>query len=122
MNIFVRNLSHEVTEADLRDCFAPYGDVTTVTLVGDSPEPWETSRPQGYVSHREARGYAYIEMPDHAEALAAVVRAHGRQIRGLAVTVLEALPMERRKPKSTKPPGLHQREWPEQRDPGLESH
>ena len=119
MNIFVRNLSHEVSEEDLWDCFAPYGRVTAVTLIGDSAEPWQTSRFQRYVTHRESRGYAYIEMPDQAEALAAIVGAQGKQIRGLAVIVLEALPMERQKPKSTQPPGLHRRGRPEQRDTGL---
>ena len=34
LNIFVRNLSHEVSEEDLWDCFAPYGRVTAVTLIG----------------------------------------------------------------------------------------
>jgi len=117
LNIFVRNLSHEVSEADIRDCFAPYGHVTTVTLIGDSSETWETSRPQGYVSRRESRGYAYIEMPDQTEALAAIIGAQGKQIRGLAVMVLEALPLERRKLNSTRPSGLHRRGGPEQSTP-----
>ena len=101
MNIFVRNLSHEVTEEDLWDCFALYGHVAAVTLISDSSEPWETSLPQGYVSQRESRGYAYVEMPDMTEALAAITGAEGRQIRGVAVTVLQALPMERKKLRNT---------------------
>jgi len=101
LNIFVRNLSHGVTEEDLRDCFAPYGHVDAVTLIGDSAEPWQTSLPQGYVAHRDWRGYAYVEMRDQAEALAAIAGAQGKEIRGVAVMVLQALPMERKRPKQT---------------------
>ena len=101
MNIFVRNLSHEVREGDLRDLFAAYGEVATVTLVGDTDdEPLSMPRPKGYVSNRESRGYAYVDMPNQPEALAAIVGAQGQQVRGLAVTIVQALPMEHKKSKS----------------------
>jgi RNA recognition motif-containing protein len=99
LNIFVRNLSHEVREEDLRDFFAFYGDVAAITLIGGPELPVVTAIPKGYVSNHEARGYAYVQMPDETEALAAISGVHGKHIRGLAVTVLQALPLEKKKNK-----------------------
>jgi len=48
MNIYVGNLAHAVTEDELRDAFAAYGDVSTVTLIKDK-------------FTGEPRGFAFVE-------------------------------------------------------------
>ena len=99
MNIFVGNLSHEVSEDDLKGFFTAYGHVATVALVGNSSSPFSATRRESQYSHQESRRHAYVEMPLETEALAAIQGIHGIQIWGLAVAVLQALPMEKRKPK-----------------------
>lgn len=58
MNIFVGNLSRDVTEEDLRQAFSAFGQVSKVTILKDkfSGEP---------------RGFGFVEMPAKAEAQAA---------------------------------------------------
>ncbi|MDP3063799.1 MAG: hypothetical protein Q8O40_11420 [Chloroflexota bacterium] len=101
LNIFVGNLSREVSEADLRSLFTHYGSVTTITVVVDPLPPFHTTRGTSQYSLREAHGYAYIEMPDKTEAFAAVQGMDGAYITGRAVRVIEALPMDKRKTAST---------------------
>ena len=58
MNIFVGNLSRDVTEDDLLSAFGAYGKVDRVSILKDkfSGEP---------------RGFGFVEMPTKAEAQAA---------------------------------------------------
>jgi RNA recognition motif-containing protein len=49
--IYVGNCSFDVTEQQLRDVFAAYGDVASVSVITDR----DTGRP---------RGFAFIEMND----------------------------------------------------------
>src|SRR3989304_2679136 len=49
--IYVGNCSFDVTEQQLRDVFATYGDVASVSVITDR----DTGRP---------RGFAFIEMSD----------------------------------------------------------
>jgi len=96
MNIFVGNLSNEVSEDDLRGFFTAYGHVANVALVGDSYPQSSAPRRKSQYSNRGSRGHAYVEMPDATEALAAILGINGTQIRGLAVTVIQAMPMEKK--------------------------
>ncbi|MBI2871892.1 MAG: RNA-binding protein [Chloroflexi bacterium] len=96
MNIFVGNLSHKVSEDDLRGFFTAYGCVSNVALTGD-PSPAFNAPRKSHYSDRAPRGYAYVEMPDEKEALAAILGIQGKPIGGLAVTVIQALPMEKKK-------------------------
>src|ERR1700757_1079595 len=77
MNIFVRNLDATTTEAQLKDLFAAYGSVETVTLVRDR----DTSGP---------RGFAFIEMTDAAEAKAAIKSLNGFRLNDRAMRLNEA--------------------------------
>ncbi len=100
MNIFVGNLSHEVSEDDLRGFFTAYGRVSNVALTSDSYSTFRSSRRKNQYSNRESRGYAYVEMPDETEARAAILGVRGTQMGGLAVTVVQAMPMDKKKPKN----------------------
>ena len=79
MNIFVGNISRNVTEDDIRQAFSAFGNVTTVSLMKDkfSGEP---------------RGFGFVEMPSQSEAEAAIAGLNGNDLKGRALTVNEARP------------------------------
>jgi len=78
-NIYVGNLSYEVTEEEVRQLFAEFGDVDSVNLITDR----ETGR---------LRGFGFVEMSDDAAAKAAIEGLNGREIGGRTLTVNEARP------------------------------
>ena len=82
-NIYVGNLSYNATEDDLRQAFAQFGDVASVSVIKDR----ETGRP---------RGFAFVEMPDEAQAKEAIENVNNTEIAGRRVTVNEARPREDR--------------------------
>ena len=83
MNIYVGNLSYSMTESELRDAFSEFGDVSSVNILTDR----ETGR---------ARGFGFVEMPNQAEAEAAVGYLNGKDLAGRTLRVNEARPRERR--------------------------
>ena len=83
MNIYVGNLSYALSESELRDAFANYGAVSSVKILTDR----ETGR---------SRGFGFVEMPNRAEAEAAVANLNGKDVGGRPLRVNEARPRERR--------------------------
>ncbi len=83
MNIYVGNLSYTLDESELREAFAAYGEVSSVKVLMDR----ETGR---------SRGFGFVEMPNQAEAEAAVAEINGKEIGGRALRVNEARPKEAR--------------------------
>ena len=83
MNIYVGNLSYSLTESELRIAFAAFGQVSSVNILRDR----ESGR---------SRGFGFVEMPDQAEADAAVMNLNGKDVGGRALRVNEARPRERR--------------------------
>jgi RNA recognition motif-containing protein len=79
MNLYVGNLSRDVTEDDLRQAFEVHGEVTSATLIKDkfSGEP---------------RGFGFVEMPAKAQALAAMKALNGQDLKGRSLIVNEARP------------------------------
>jgi RNA recognition motif-containing protein len=77
MNIFVGNLSHDVSEEELSAAFSAFGDVSKVTILKDkfSGEP---------------RGFGFVEMPAKAEAQAAIKGMNQKELKGRALNVNEA--------------------------------
>src|SRR4051812_29679231 len=75
--LFVGNLAYSATEADLREAFAPAGEIASVRVVLDR----DTGRP---------RGFAFVEMNTDAEAAQAINLLNGRDMQGRPVTVREA--------------------------------
>ena len=84
MNIYVGNLSHEVTEEDLQQAFEAFGQVESATVIKDK-------------FTGESRGFGFVEMPAKAEAQAAIEGLNAQEIKGRAVNVNEARPREDRK-------------------------
>jgi len=79
MNIFVGNLSFQTTKDELHSAFAQYGNVDRVNIV--------TDRDTG-----QARGFAFVEMPDQREAETAISQLNGAELNGRAMNVNEARP------------------------------
>ena len=77
--IFVGNLDFSVTEQSLRSLFAPYGAVTSVSIITDR----DTGQP---------RGFAFVEMTHSGEADKAINALNGTNVSGRALNVNEARP------------------------------
>ena len=81
MNIYVANLSFAVQDEDLREFFAPYGEVTSAKVIMDK------------VSGR-SRGFGFVEMADDESARKAIAELDGATVEGRAIKVNEAKPKE----------------------------
>lgn len=81
MNIYVGNLSYNASEDDLRNAFAAYGQVASVTIIKDK-------------FSGESRGFAFVEMPNDAEGDAAVNGLNGADVKGRNLKVNVARPKE----------------------------
>jgi RNA recognition motif-containing protein len=79
VNIYVGNLSREVTEDELRKAFEAFGQVTTVNIIKD--------RYSG-----ESRGFGFIEMATKTEAQAAITGLNGTSLKERTLSVSEARP------------------------------
>ena len=79
MNIYVGNLSYEVTEEDLKEAFEVFGDVETIKVIRDN----YTGR---------SKGFGFVEMPDSADAKSAIDGLNGKELKGRTLNVDEARP------------------------------
>lgn len=79
--LFVGNISYRMTEDELRDTFAEFGNVSDVHIVTDR----ETGR---------SRGFAFVEMPDDGEADKAIEALNGQDMGGRSLTVNIARPRQ----------------------------
>ncbi len=86
MNIYVGNLSREVTEEELRKEFVAFGRVTSVVIIKDR----DNGRP---------RGFGFVDMPSKSEGQAAITGLNGKAVKGKTLTVNEARPRPDRKKK-----------------------
>ena len=82
MNIYVGNLSLEVTEEELRREFMAFGEVITVTIMNDK-----------YIGSGQSRGYGFVEMPSLSEGQAAITALNGKTLRHRTIDVIQALPL-----------------------------
>lgn len=79
MNIYIGNLSREVTEDELRQAFEAFGQVTSVNVIKD--------RYSG-----ESRGFGFVEMATKSEAQAAITGLNGTSLGERTLSVSEARP------------------------------
>jgi RNA recognition motif-containing protein len=82
VNIYVGNLSLEITEGELRREFTEFGEVKSVTIMNDR-----------YIGSGQPRGYGYVEMASKSEAKIAIAGLEGKKLRDRAISVVEALPL-----------------------------
>jgi len=85
-NLYVGNLPHGITEAELRNLFEAHGAVEKITLVTDR----DTGR---------SRGFGFVEMSNASEADKAIAALNSTDLDGRTLTINEA------KPKSERPGG-----------------
>jgi RNA recognition motif-containing protein len=82
MNIYVGNLSLDVTEGELRREFMAFGAVISVVIMDDK-----------YIGSGQTRGYGFVEMASKSEGEAAIASLKGKKIRNQAIDVVGALPL-----------------------------
>ena len=79
MNIYIGNLSYDVTEDDIRSAFEDFGSVDSVKIIMDR----YTGR---------SKGFGFVEMPDDSEAKAARSELNEKDFKGRTIKVNEARP------------------------------
>jgi len=77
MNIFIGNLSFNVTEGDVRQTFEVFGQVASATVIKDK----QSGR---------SKGFGFVEMPVQTEAQSAIEALNGTALKGRTITVNEA--------------------------------
>ncbi|MGA7145746.1 MAG: RNA-binding protein [Desulfobacterales bacterium] len=79
MNIYVGNLSYEVTEEDLKQAFERFGDVDSARVIKDK-----------YTG--KSKGFGFVLMADKAQAESALQGLNGEDLKGRSLNVNEARP------------------------------
>ena len=79
MNIYVGNLSYDLTEDDLQDLFGEYGPVVKANIITDR----DTGRP---------KGFGFVEMENDADAEKAIQDLDGSSVKGRDIKVNQARP------------------------------
>ncbi|MBP5321301.1 MAG: RNA-binding protein [Kiritimatiellae bacterium] len=82
MDIYVGNLAYSTTDETLKNAFAEYGEVTSARVVADRM----TGR---------SKGFGFVEMPDNAQAQAAIDAWNGKELEGRTLRVNESQPKPR---------------------------
>ena len=77
VEIYVGNLSYDMTEDQLRETFAAYGKVNSARLI--------TNRFNG-----KSKGFGFVQMPDRAEADKAIAALNEKDIMGRKMKCNEA--------------------------------
>ncbi|NUM54090.1 MAG: RNA-binding protein [Candidatus Hydrogenedentes bacterium] len=79
MNLYVGNLSYNTTESSLRKAFEAFGAVDSARIIIDKMTD-------------KSKGFAFVEMPNAAEAKAAIEGLDGKDLDGRPLRVNEARP------------------------------
>ncbi len=79
MNIYVGNLPYSVTESDLKDAFAEFGEIASVSLISDK-------------FSGQSKGFGFVEMPNNSEADAAIKALNESSMKGRNIKVNQAKP------------------------------
>ena len=79
MNIYVGNLSYEVTEEDLKESFEVFGEVETINVIKDN-----------YTN--KSKGFGFVEMSNNADAQSAINGLNDKELKGRTVKVNTARP------------------------------
>ena len=77
VEIYVGNLSYDMTEAQMRKEFEKYGTVKSSRIISNR-------------FNRKSKGFGFIEMPNRSEAEAAIKALHDKDIQGRKLRINEA--------------------------------
>jgi RNA recognition motif-containing protein len=83
MRLYVGNLSYNISDQQLEELFAPFGQVKNAQVIMDR----DTGR---------SKGFGFVEMVDANQARAAIEGLNLKEIDGRSLTVNEARPREER--------------------------
>ena len=81
MNIYISNLSYAITDQDLHDVFAEYGEVRSAKVIKDR----ETGK---------SRGFGFVEMDNDEQAQKAIEELNQAEYDGKVINVTVAKPRE----------------------------
>ncbi|MCH8169735.1 MAG: RNA-binding protein [Bacteroidetes bacterium] len=84
MNIYVGNLSPEVSDQDLEDAFAKYGKVKNCKVIRD-------------MFSQQSKGFGFLEMMNNTEAASAMKELNTSELKGKMIVVNEARPQRDRR-------------------------
>ncbi len=79
MNIYVGNLSPDVTEEDLNNLFSKYGKVASVKIIKD-------------MYSNISKGFGFLELSQNSEAQTAINELNTKELKGKEIVVNEARP------------------------------
>ena len=79
MNIYVGNLSYDMTEQQLQNLFEDFGTVNSVKII--------TDRDTG-----NSKGFGFVEMDNSNEAESAIKELNVSEIQGRSIKVNESVP------------------------------
>ena len=79
MNIYVGNLSKDVTDDDLQGLFSEFGQVKSAKVIRD-------------LFSGESKGFGFVEMPGVSEAQKAMTELNTKEVKGKKIAVNEARP------------------------------
>jgi len=83
MNIYVGNLAYGVTQEELHTVFSAYGEISSVNLITDK-------------FTGNSKGFGFVEMPNNAEADAAIKGLNETPMKGRNLKVNQAKPRAER--------------------------
>ena len=83
MNLYISNLSYNISDEDLRQLFADYGAITSAKVIMDR----ETGR---------SRGFGFVELSDDELAKKAIEELNQASYDGKVINITEARPREDR--------------------------
>ncbi len=88
MNIYVGNLSYEITDDEVKDLFSPHGEISSVSIIKDKQSG-------------QSKGFGFVEMPNQAEAEEAIKALNESEVKGRNIKVNQARPKEERPKRRT---------------------
>ena len=79
MNIYVGNLSTDLSDQELEDAFAKYGKVKSTKIIRD-------------MFTQQSKGFGFVEMMNNTEANSAMKELNTSELKGTRLIVNEARP------------------------------
>ncbi len=83
MKMHVGNLAYNVTDEELRNLFASYGEVVSATIIKDR-------------SSGQSKGFGFVEMPNNSEADKAMKGLNGTRLKEQSIKLSQAKPPSKR--------------------------
>jgi RNA recognition motif-containing protein len=84
MTLYISNLDYSVTDEQLKNMFAPFGEVNSAKIIIDN-------------FNGNSRGFGFVEMTDDTHAQKAIESINGKETNGRSVSVEQAKPKPERK-------------------------